>query len=75
MYPDKKYVFGGLDSVPTYTAKTSQQLLAEFRFLANWLPYSLDLNPLDFDTRAHFAGKSPGYASNLASLCPSIAVV
>jgi hypothetical protein len=36
------------DLAPAYTAKTAQQWLAEFWFLANWSPYSPDLNLLDF---------------------------
>jgi hypothetical protein len=36
-----------MDLAPVHTAKTTQQLLAEFWTLANWPPNMLDLNLLD----------------------------
>ncbi len=57
------------DSAPAYTAKTTQWLMAEFWFLADWpYTYLLDLNPPELLTAA-FAGKSPGYASH-KPYCP-----
>ncbi len=62
------------DSVPAYTAKTTKRLLAEFRFLADWLLYSPNLNPLDFDTKRVLQAKARATPhSNLTALCQSIA--
>jgi hypothetical protein len=44
---------------PAYNAKTTQRLLVEFQFLADWPPYSPNLNPLDFDTRHDLQAKAP----------------
>jgi hypothetical protein len=50
-YPDGNYVFQQ-DLALAHTARTTQQFLketiAEFWTLADWPPYSPDLNPLDF---------------------------
>jgi hypothetical protein len=50
-YPDGNYVFQQ-DSAPAHTAQTTQQFLretmAKFWTPADWLPYSPDLNLLDF---------------------------
>ncbi len=61
------------DSAPAYTTKTAQRLLAEFRFLADWPPYSPNLNLLDFDTRHTLQAKAQAKPdSNLtAYVCPS----
>jgi hypothetical protein len=51
--------------------------LAEFWFLADWPPYSPDLNSLDFDTRLVLQAKAQTIFfmphSNLIALRPSIA--
>jgi hypothetical protein len=48
--------------------------LAEFWFLADWPPYSPNLNPLDFETRQVLQAKAqPTPHSNLTALRPSIA--
>jgi hypothetical protein len=46
------------DSALAYNAKTTQRLLAAFRILADWLPYSPNLNPLDFNTRRVLQAKA-----------------
>ncbi len=50
-YTGGSYVFQQ-DLAPAHTARTTQQFLketmTEFWTPANWPPYSLDLNPLDF---------------------------
>jgi hypothetical protein len=62
------------DSAPAYTAKTAQRLLAEFRFLADWAPYSPNLNPLDFDTRHVLQATAQATPhTNFAALRPSVA--
>jgi hypothetical protein len=61
------------DSAPAYSAKTAQRLLAEFRFLADWQPYSLNLNSLDFDTRHVLQAKAQALPhANFAALRPSV---
>jgi hypothetical protein len=50
------------DSALAYTAKTTQQLLAEFRFLADLPPYSPESSPLDFVT-LHVLQAEPSYVS------------
>ncbi len=63
------------DSAPACTAETTQWLLAEFRFLANWPLYSPDLNSLDFSILCVLQAKVQATPhSNLAALCPSIAM-
>jgi hypothetical protein len=52
------------DSAPAYTAKMAQRLLAEFRFLADWPPYSLDLNLLAFANRRILQAKVHAAASH-----------
>jgi hypothetical protein len=60
--------------VLAYTTKTAQRLLAEFRFLADWSPYSPNLNPLDFDTRHVLQAKAQARPhANFAALHPSVA--
>jgi hypothetical protein len=62
------------DSAPANTAKTTQRLLAEFWFLVDRMPYSPDLNPLDFATWRILQAKVQAMPhSNLATLHPSIA--
>jgi hypothetical protein len=48
MYPDGKYAFFSVDLALAYTIKTTQQLLVEFWFPADWPPFLLDFNSLDF---------------------------
>jgi hypothetical protein len=45
MYPDENMLFGGL-----FSAGPCRQnhLVVEFQTPADWPPYSLDLNPLEF---------------------------
>ncbi len=57
------------DSVPAYTTKTTQRLLVEFWFLADWPQCLPDLNPSHPE---HFAGESPGYASLKSSRSMSV---
>jgi hypothetical protein len=45
--------FGGFSS--SLHAKPTWQLLVEFQFLVDWLPYSQDLNLLDFLCLMSFA--------------------
>jgi hypothetical protein len=48
--------------------------LAEFWLSADWLPYSPDLNSLDFNTRHVLQAKAQAVPhSNLSALCQSIA--
>jgi hypothetical protein len=62
------------DSSLDYTAKPDQRLSAEFQFLVDWLPYSLDLNSLDFSISYVLQAKVQATPhSNLAALFPSIA--
>ncbi len=51
------------DLTPVYTIRTTQWLLAEFHTKADWLPYLLDLNTLDFAIWRILQMKGPGYAS------------
>ncbi len=46
--------------------------MAEFRFLADWPLYSLNLNSLDFSTGSAAKGQGMPHA-NLAALRPSVA--
>ncbi len=45
------------DLAPVHTARTTQQLFAEFRAPADWLQYLPDLNLLDFATCSVFQAK------------------
>jgi hypothetical protein len=57
-----------------YDAETTQQLLAEFWILADWPPFSPDLNLLDFSICSLLQAKVQATPyTNLATLCPSIA--
>jgi hypothetical protein len=63
-----------VDSAPTYTAKTTLWLLVEFRFLADWPPYSPKLNQLDFNNGRVLQAKTQATPhSNLTTLHQSIA--
>jgi hypothetical protein len=55
--------------VPAYTTKTTQWLLAEFWFLADWPQYLPDFNPIQSILQAKVQATPH---SNLAALCPSI---
>jgi hypothetical protein len=62
------------DSLLDYTAKPDQRLSAEFRFLVDWLPYSLDLNSLDFSISYVLQAKVQATPhSNLTALFSSVA--
>jgi hypothetical protein len=60
-YPDGNYIFQQ-DLAPAHIARTTQQFLretmAEFWTLADWLPYSPNLNPLDFLVWSVLQGKA-----------------
>jgi hypothetical protein len=73
MYPDGKYVFLWIQRRPTLQ-KTTQQLLAEFLFPADWPTYSPDLNSVDLSICSvlQLKGKATPHA-NLTVLRPSIA--
>jgi hypothetical protein len=61
------------DSAPAYAAKTTQWLLAKFWFLADWPPYSLNWNPLDFDMERVLQAKAQAMPhSNLTALRQSV---
>jgi hypothetical protein len=63
------------DSAPAYATQITKRLLAEFWFLADWPPCSPDLNSLDFSTGSFLQAKGQAMPhTNLAVLCPSVAV-
>jgi hypothetical protein len=63
-----------VESALACPTKTAQRLLAEFRFLADWPPYSPDLNLLDFSILPILQVKVQATPhSNLAALFPTIA--
>jgi hypothetical protein len=61
--------------VRVYTARTAQQLLAEFWTPTDWLPFMPDLNPLDFTIWHTLQAKTQATPhANLDSLHLSLAV-